>query len=78
MTSKYQPDEKVLADIEKAFTFHPVKEDQGERYTAIRAEAKKLAIFIAQNTPPSREQTIAIRRLKEAVMYANAAIAINE
>jgi len=37
-----------------------------------------LAIDIIQNTPPSREQSLAITHLEEAIFYANAAIARNE
>jgi hypothetical protein len=64
--------------IEAPFTFHPVYSDQGERYAAIRAEAKQFAEFIVKNTPESAEQTLALRKLQECVMYANAAIAIHE
>jgi len=64
--------------IETAFTYHSPKADQPERYTAIRAKAKELALFIVDNTPGSREQSVAITHLEEAIFWANAAIARNE
>lgn len=65
-------------EIEKLFTYHPPKDDQPQRYEQIRDGAKAFAHTIMELTPASREQSVAIRKLREAVMYANAAIAINE
>jgi len=65
-------------EIEETFTYHSPKPGQSSRYEEIRAQAKCLAHFIAQNTPPSKERMIAIQKLQEAVMFANAAIAIHE
>ena len=64
--------------IENNFTYHPPNEDQVERYTILRNTAKNLAHVIAANTPPSREQALALTKLEEATMWANAAIARNE
>jgi len=44
----------------------------------MRDDAKSLAFFIVKNTPPSREQSLALTHLEEAIFYANAAIARNE
>ncbi len=65
-------------DINNIFTYHPVKDDQAERYEEIRNCAKSFAHLIDANCPNSPEKTLAIRKLQEAVMYANASIAINE
>lgn len=65
-------------DVEKIFTYHPPKADQIPRYNALRMEAKGLAERIIALTPVSAEQTLAIRKLQECVMWANASIAINE
>ena len=62
-------------DIEKRFTYHKPKEGQPEIYTEIRDNAKDLAILIDLNAPDSREKSLAITKLEEAVMWANAAIA---
>lgn len=64
--------------IQNDFTYHSPKEGQPERYAAIRAKALDLATHIVDNTPPSREQSLALTSLEEAVFWANAAIARNE
>lgn len=46
-----------------------------ERYVAIRAKAKELAAVIVYNTPNAEDQKTAIRKLREVVMFSNAAIA---
>lgn len=64
-------------DIENIFTYHSPTPDQLPKYEAIRAKAKELGHVIVENTPVSADQTAAIRLLREAVMTANAAIALN-
>lgn len=64
--------------IEKAFTYHPPKDGQPERYTALRNQAKALAMAIDAECPNSREKSLALTKLEETVMWANAAIARNE
>jgi hypothetical protein len=67
-----------LNRIENRFTYHAPKDGQPERYAEIRAKAKELALLINEDCPHSREQTIAINKLDECVMWANASIARNE
>lgn len=74
----YTPSERVRAQIQKVFTYHPPKGDQAERYVRLRESAQVFAETIATLTPESREQSIALTKLEEAVMAANAAIARNE
>lgn len=64
--------------IEKAFTYHPPKADQPERYVKIRDKAKELAFVIDECVPDSREKSVAFTELESAVMWANAGIARNE
>jgi hypothetical protein len=64
--------------IDNNFKYHSPKEDQPDRYSTIRAHAKELAHIINDNTPASREQSLALTALEECVMWANAAIARNE
>jgi hypothetical protein len=71
-------DADQLARFENDFTYHAPKDGQTERYEAIRAHAKSLAIFLAESTPKSREQSLALTNLEQAVFWANAAIARNE
>ena len=65
-------------DIDKVFTYHPPFGNQADRYVAIRGSAKAFAKQMQALCPPSAELTLALRRVQEAVMYANASIAINE
>ena len=64
--------------IENNFTYHAPKGDQLERYTLIRKTAKILADLIECNCPNSREKSIAMTKLKDCVIWANASIARNE
>ena len=64
--------------ISKAFTDHPSKGDQPERYQLIRREAKILAKTLVEKCPESRELSLALTKLEESLMWANAAIARNE
>lgn len=64
--------------IENNFTYHAPKDGQKERYEKIRYDAKNLALLICEKTPAGREQSIAIRKIEEAVFWANAAIARGE
>lgn len=75
---KYVVTEEQLARLNNTFTYHAPLSDQPARYTSIRDKAKELAVELLENTPPSREQSLALTKLEEAVMFANAAIARNE
>jgi hypothetical protein len=68
----------LLKCIANDFIYHTPVNGQPERYNEIRAGARQLAEFIVENTPISREQSLALTSLEEAVFYANAAIARNE
>jgi len=58
------------------FTYHPPQnESEKEKYEKLRNGAKAFAEIILATTPPSADQTAAIRKVREAVMTANAAIA---
>ena len=65
-------------DIENIFTYHAPIKDQAERYVKIRETAKELALVIMENCPDSREKSVALTKVQESVMWANASIAINE
>jgi dihydroneopterin aldolase len=65
-------------ELQNRFTYHSPKEGQPERYVLIRDAAKELAELVLDNTPASREQSLAITKLEEVVFWANAAVARNE
>lgn len=64
--------------LEKDFVYHPPRANQIPRYNLIRDEARKFAQLLMNNCPPSRELSLALTHLEEAVMQANASIARNE
>lgn len=64
-------------DMENRFTYHAPKAGQPEIYIIIRNEAKSLAYLINNYCPESREKSLAITKLEEAMMWANASIARN-
>lgn len=78
MKSKYTPSEQDEQKIDRAFTYHPPHGDQAERYVEIRDYAKTLARLMCGLCPPSRELSLALTNLEQAVMWANSAIARNE
>lgn len=79
------------AQLSNWFTYHPPSHTpiptfdgeghvngqttQPEAYIAIRDAGQAFAMTIRRLTPPSADQTAAIRKVREAVMTANAAIA---
>ena len=65
-------------DLDNRFTYHSPKGTQNERYVAMRESARRLAYQILESTPSSREQSLAITSLEEAIFWANASIARNE
>lgn len=62
-------------DLTNRFTYHPPKDGQPELYQRLRDEAKALAESIDEAAPDSREKSLAITSLEQAVFWANAAIA---
>lgn len=75
---KNKKGDSMAINLDKIFTYHPPKKDQPDRYKIIRDSAKDLARVILENTPESEDQNVAILKIREAVMLANASIAINE
>lgn len=63
--------------IEKAFTYHAPQEEQPQKYENLRGEAKILAGLIDSLCPDSREKSLAMTKLEETIMWANASIARN-
>ena len=61
--------------IETNFTYHAPSENQVDRYNVLREKAKELAYAIDERCPSSREKSLAMTNLEQAVMWANASIA---
>lgn len=64
--------------INNIFTYHAPKGDQVARYAGLREAARVFATLIQEQCPESREKSLAFTNLQQTMMWANAAIAINE
>lgn len=74
----YEPSEAQRQRIDNNFVYHAPKNDQAERYEMIRKAGKGLAWVLVRLCPDSRELSLALTQLEDAVMWANSAIARNE
>jgi hypothetical protein len=63
-------------DLDELFSYHAPQDDQPTKYAAIRTAARAFAQVIVDNTSTCPDQTVAIRKLRECVMTANASIAL--
>lgn len=64
--------------IDNTFSYHRPFGDQPTRYECLRKTARALAELINIYCPESREKALAITNLQQAIMWANASIAVNE
>lgn len=65
-------------DLASRFTYHAPKDGQAERYQKIRDAVHEVARLVNAECPESREKSLAVTHLEDAVMWANAAIARHE
>jgi plasmid stabilization system protein ParE len=63
-------------DIDHIFAYHLPTDAQANAYAFIRSQAKEFARTLLRHTPEGADQSAALRLLREAVMTANAAIAL--
>lgn len=75
---QYELSDETIVEITKRFTYHAPKQDQIPRYTELRETVFALAMGLCQTCPQSRELSVALTKLDEVVMWANAAIARRE
>jgi hypothetical protein len=62
-------------ELKNRFTYHAPKEGQPKQYEDLRWRAYDFALFINALCPDSREKSLALTKIEEAVMWANASIA---
>lgn len=62
-------------DLKNRFTYHAPGPGQPEIYAEIRRRALELAEHMDEVCPDSRELSLAITHLEQAVMWVNAGIA---
>jgi hypothetical protein len=63
------------AELSNWFTYHPPGEVEVAKYALIRSAALSLGRILVSECPPCADTTASIRKLRECVMTANAAIA---
>ena len=61
--------------IDNNFKYHAPSSDQVEHYQELRDRAKGLALLVNALCPCGREKALAMTKIEEAVMWANASIA---
>lgn len=65
-------------DLENRFTYHKPTEARQQKYSTLRSMGKALAYKIKELCPKGREQALALTKLEEVIMWANASIAREE
>jgi hypothetical protein len=62
-------------NLDNIYSYHAPVGNQQELYDKLRGRAKEFAALIIEPTPNSREQSLALTNLEQAVFWANASIA---
>lgn len=62
---------------DKRFKYHKPQGSQEGIYQTIRSNAQQFTSVIEQLVPDSREKALALTKIEEAMMWANAAVARN-
>jgi hypothetical protein len=65
-------------DLDHIFAYHAPGISQTGRFQELRLQAKQFAKAILKCTPAGADQSAAIRKVREALMTANAAIALEQ
>lgn len=71
-------DTEMATECMRLFSGHDINDDQRIRMEHIRAKAMMLAMEVCGSCPESRERSVAVTKIEEAVFWANASIARNE
>lgn len=74
----YETTKQMKEDLDKRFTYYSSKSNQSNRLSGLCLRGKSFSEYIVENTPESREQSLALTKLEEVVMWANSAIIRNE
>ncbi len=74
----YELTEEQYRRLATNFTYHAPTDEQRRRYEIVRPAGAALADVLMRCCPESRELSLALTCIEEAIMWANAAIARNE
>ena len=66
-----------MRTLSEMFTYQPATEAQRARYNAIRNAALGLAAAVYECCPPCADTSAAVRKIREVVWTANAAVALD-
>ena len=77
LSDKY-PAPANLDSLLYRFERHTATEEHVERFNKLRAVCQAATLIIVGNTPPSREQSLALTALQDCCMWAMEAIMVNE
>lgn len=67
---------RTLDEALDQFAYHPATPDNARRHSAVRDLLSQVVESLWELVPDGPEKTLAIRKLQEAGMYANLAIAL--
>lgn len=69
--------DEAMRDMAHRFEFHPAPAGsyRAEQHRQIRTACLTAAVVVVSHCPGGREQSLAITKLEEAMMWANAGIA---
>ncbi len=62
---------------DEVFSYHKPVDGETDRFMKIRESARSFVHALLDNCPASRERSVALTHLQEAVMMANAAVVLN-
>lgn len=65
-------------ELDRIYQHHEPTEEKKVVYANLRSAAQGFASLILRTTKPSREQALALTKIEEAMMWANAGVARNE
>jgi hypothetical protein len=68
---------EVEEEVRELLSYHKLTDPQIEKGQAVREQAIQLVLTIIRNVPPGPDRTVAIRKIREAVMDANSCITHN-
>lgn len=63
------------ADLENRFTYHAPPPENTQKFVQIRGEVRRVAELLNDLCPESREKSLAVTHLEDAVFWAIASIA---
>lgn len=71
------PSNKISTEnLATVFAYHAPRGDQAQRHGAIKSGAQAFAEIVLANAPDCADRAAAVRHIREAMMTASAAIAL--